>query len=471
MSGRPTPRPAAMPPGASLWRRARTGLQSALGLFQAGAFSSGGVGRHRVASLPFFKRRWHYTVREPELIREILVNRAGDFPKSVMMDDMLRELIGSSAFVINGETWRWKRAILDAALQQARVRQVFARMREAADAALDRLEAAARAGPVAVDVEMTHFAADVIFRTLFSEPIPGDDVGQVIRSFEAFQGVAYAHAILRQSRLPVGLLPGAWRMRRAARAIRAILDKPLERRMAAIRADAPRPANDIVASLARESDPATGRAFDRRDLLDEVAMLFLAGHETSANALAWSLYLLAANPDIQDEARREATRVLAERAPDFADMKALNLIRDVFREALRLYPPVAVIARDATCPEYMAGRDIAPGAVLYVAPWIMHRQARFWDRPEVFDPARFETEAGKQAVRSAYLPFSIGPRVCPGAAFALQEATLVLAMLLRRFRFEVAPGHTPSPIARLTLGSANGVRLVVTPMEVMEALS
>jgi cytochrome P450 len=380
------------------------------------------------------------------------------------MRSMLEDLIGDSVFVANGETWRWRRAIVDQALAQARVRDVMARMREAADALVARIEARIGAGDravVPVDAEMTHFAADVIFRTLFSEPIEAEDAARIVAAFERYQGVAYAHGMLRLARLPVDLFPGAIRRRASAKAIRAVLEKPLRRRLDALAQGREAPANDILASLIASADPETGRRFDAVELLDEVAMLFLAGHETSASALGWALYLLAAAPELQDGVHAEATRVLGERPPEFADMKALDLTRNVFRETLRLYPPVAQIARDSVQREQMGERDVEPGAVVFCPPWILHRQARFWAAPDAFDPARFDTEAGKAAAREAYFPFSLGPRVCPGAAFALQEATLALAMLARRFAFTPVEGGTPQPVGRLTLRSGNGVALQV----------
>ncbi len=153
--------------------------------------------------------------------------------------------------------------------------------------------------------------------------------------------------------------------------------------------------------------------------------------------------------------------MLGEDRPSFKHMKRLGFVRDVFREAMRLYPPVAFVARDSSRPERMMQRDIEAGAVIFVSPWLMHRHEDFWDRPDAFDPARFESEKGQEGLRCAYLPFSMGPRVCAGASFALQEATLLLAELVRRFRVLPAPGHTPEPVARLTLRSANGLPLVM----------
>ena len=458
------PKPASMPPNPSLLKRLSRGLKSSLALVQEAAFGLGGVGRHPIPRAPAGSRTWLYTVREPELIREVLAGRAGDFPKSRLMRSMLSDLIGDSVFVANGETWRWRRAIVDQALEQARVRDVMEQMRAAADALADRIEAqlgAAGEAVVRVDIEATHFAADVIFRTLFSEPIADEDAARIVRAFERYQGVAYAHGMLRLARLPVDLFPGALKRRRSARAIRAVLEKPLRRRLDALAAGGEAPSSDILASLIACADPETGRRFGPDELLDEVAMLFLAGHETSASALGWALYLLAVAPAAQDQVHAEARAVLGERPAAFADMKALAFTRNVFREALRLYPPVAQIARDSTAREHMCGHDVAPGAVVFCPPWILHRQPRFWTDPDAFVPDRFETEPGREAARQAYFPFSLGPRVCPGAAFALQEATLALAMLTRRFAFAPVEGREPEPVGRLTLRSGNGVALEI----------
>jgi cytochrome P450 len=453
-----------MPPNPSLWLRLSRGIKSSLALVQEGSFRTTGVGRHVIRQAPTGRRFFVYTLREPELIREVLVARAADFPKSRLMRAMLQELIGSSVFVENGETWRWRRAIVDQALEQARVREVMARMREAADALIARLDA--RIGEAAstitpVDRETTHFAADVIFRTLFSEPIGDDDARHVIEAFERYQELAYAHAMLSMAKIPLDLFPSAWRRRRSAKSIRTALSRPVRRRLDALAQGREAPTTDILASLIACADPETGRRFGEVELLDEVAMLFLAGHETSASALGWALYLLAITPEVQAEALAEVRRVLGDRAPEFADMKALTLVRNVFREALRLYPPVAQIGRDTVHSEQLGDQGIDPAAVVFCPAWIMHRQPRFWAEPDAFDPGRFETEAGKAAARDAYFPFSMGPRVCPGAAFALQEATLALAMLVRQFEFLPVEGRAPEPVGRLTLRSQNGVVLEV----------
>ena len=460
------PRPPVLPKRASLLQHLQYGLRSGIGMFLSGSYETVAVGRHPIPTMPKGDKRWLFTVRTPELIREVLVRRAEDFPKSSLMDDMLRALTGYSIFISNGEAWKRHRRLMDPAFEGARIKAVFPMMLDAVDGCVARLTAAAeesaRTGePVAVDVEMTHYAADVIFRTIYSEGMDGAAARRFFSAFNVFQEIAYAHGMLRLAKVPTWLLPGHWRAKHAARVIRDILGAPLKRRLAAVRRGEATPTNDILATLMSTVDPVTGTKFDDKELLDQIAMLFLAGHETSATAMAWALYLLAHTPDIQARAHDEAVAAYGEARPAFSHMRRLPLTRDIFREALRLYPPVAVLARDSSQPEQMMNRQIDPGAVIFVSPWLMQRHDRHWESPHAFDPDRFETENGKAGLRDAYLPFSMGPRVCAGASFALQEAVLLLSEALRRFEFTPAPGHVPQPVARLTLRSANGIPLMV----------
>ena len=459
------PRPPVLPKRASLLQHLQYGLRSGIGMFLSGSYETVAVGRHPIPTMPKGDKRWLFTVRTPELIREVLVRRAEDFPKSSLMDDMLRALTGYSIFISNGEAWKRHRRLMDPAFEGARIRAVFPMMLDAVDACVARIGAHADGpdgpSPMAIDVEMTHYAADVIFRTIFSEPMDAASARRFFKAFAVFQEIAYAHGMLKLARVPTWLLPGHWRAKAAAKVIRRILEAPIKRRLAAVRRGDPTPKDDIMATLITTVDPETGTGFDDGELLDQIAMLFLAGHETSATAMAWSLYLLANCPHIQERAHAEATTVFGERRPAFEHMKRLGLTRDVFREAMRLYPPVAFLARDTVQTERLANKVAEPDSVVFVSPWLMHRHAQHWDQPDSFVPDRFETPEGEEGLRCAYLPFSMGPRVCAGAAFALQEATLLLAELVRRFKFTPAPGHTPVPVARLTLRSENGVPLIV----------
>jgi cytochrome P450 len=241
--------------------------------------------------------------------------------------------------------------------------------------------------------------------------------------------------------------------------IRGLITQLTEQRMAAIRAGtAP---DDLATKIMTTRDPQTGELFETEEMVDQVAIFFLAGHETSASALAWTLYLMAIFPDWQDRVAAEAEEVLSARS-DFGLVSRLRTSRDVFREALRLYPPVPMMVRQATCPERFRDRDVPKGSQIVLSPWHLHRHERLWDRPDEFDPARWGTENGKTCQREAYIPFSAGARVCTGAGFAMVEGPLILSMLLRSYRIEPVPGRIPRPVAHLTVRSRDGIWLRLT---------
>jgi cytochrome P450 len=195
-------------------------------------------------------------------------------------------------------------------------------------------------------------------------------------------------------------------------------------------------------------------------MVDQVAIFFLAGHETSASALAWALYLLATHPEAQTRVVDEA-QTLSER-PDFSEMSKLRYTRDVFREALRLYPPVPMMVRENIQPEVMRERRVAPRAQIVLSPWHLHRHTKIWPNPDGFDPSRWQTEEGRVCARDGYMPFSAGPRVCTGAGFAMVEGVLLLALLLRQFRFDPVQGQIPVPVAHLTVRAKDGIKLLVS---------
>ncbi len=189
-------------------------------------------------------------------------------------------------------------------------------------------------------------------------------------------------------------------------------------------------------------------------MVDQVAIFFLAGHETSASALAWSLYLLAANPEWQSKVAIEARE---QDLTTFGAISKLKTARDVFREALRLYPPVPMMVRETTQTECFRDRDVPIGAQIVVSPWHLHRHSRQWESPDDFDPDRWKTDNGKECMRNAYIPFSTGKRVCPGAGFAMIEGPLMLAKLATEYQFAALPDEVPEPVAHLTVRAKNGI--------------
>ena len=341
------------------------------------------------------------------------------------------------------------------------LRDAFPAIVTAGQGVVDRLKPLADNTPVEIELHTSHVAADVIFRTLFSIPIEHEMATQVFHEFQAHQRSQPVVNLGALVPLP------RWfprfhrrRTRVTARNIRRLIEQLVQNRLGQIEeGTAP---DDLASKIMTAADPADGTGFDVDQMVDQVSIFFLAGHETSASALAWALYLLALYPDWQERVAQEAKTVFSGNGPEFSDMSKLRITRDVFRETLRLYSPVPMMVREARCPHEFRGRKIPKGAQIVLSPWHLHRHERLWGEPDAFDPARFETENGRECLRNAYIPFSKGPRVCPGAGFAMIEGPLLLAMLVSKYRVQIVDGQEPVPVAHLTVRSKDGIWLKIT---------
>ncbi|MBI1416877.1 MAG: cytochrome P450 [Limimaricola sp.] len=445
------PKPAARPDKVSLWRYLR--------LFRADILSAQPAKLYRAWMAEFRTPFFHSVmVNDLAVIRTVLNDRPDDFPKSDRVGSGLRPLLGNSVFLTNGAVWKRQRRIIDPAFEEGgRLRETYPAIHAAGQAAAARLARLADGAPQEVEFEASHAAADVIFRTLFSVPIEDRVAAQVFDQFRSYQRT---QPILNLA----AFLPGpSWmprfykrRTKQTAKAIRALIRQMVTGRLTQI-ADGTAP-DDLCTKILTATDPQSGDRFDATEMVDQVAIFFLAGHETSASALAWTLYLLATHPDWQDRVAAEAAGFSGE----FADLAKLRVTRDVFREALRLYPPVPMMVREATGPETFRGRALARGAQIVLSPWHLHRHERIWPAPDDFDPARWQTEAGRACARDAYMPFSSGARVCVGAGFAMVEGVVLLAALLRDFRFEAVKDRVPVPVAYLTVRARDGIWLKIS---------
>ena len=445
------PKPPSRPEKVSLWRYMR--------LFSDDILSAQPAKLYRAwmaeFKTPFFRS---YMINDPSLIKRVLQERPDDFPKSDRIGAGLRPLLGNSVFLTNGETWKRQRRIIDPAFEGGRLRDTFPAMWAAGEASVARMTKLADGTPQEVEAETSHAAADVIFRTLFSISIEDQVATRVFDEFRTYQRT---QPILNLA----AFIPGPKWMPRffksetktTALAIRALITGLTAQRSDQIK-DGTAP-DDLDTKIMTTADPETGETFGVDEMVDQVAIFFLAGHETSASALAWTLYLLAMHPDWQDKLAVEAQDL----TPDFGSVPKLRQTRDVFREALRLYPPVPMMVRETTCPEQFRDHPVKRGAQVVLSPWHLHRKERLWDNPDGFDPTRWGTENGKACARDAYMPFSSGPRVCTGTGFAMIEGVLLVAMLVRAFKFEVVAGRVPEPVAHLTVRAKDGIWLRFVP--------
>ncbi|GHF67879.1 cytochrome P450 [Seohaeicola zhoushanensis] len=441
------PKPAARADKVSLWRYLR--------LFRRDILSAQPARLYRAwmaeFRTPFFRS---FLLNQPDLVAEVLKRRPSDFPKSDRVGEGLRPLLGNSVFLSNGETWKRQRSIIDPAFEGGRLRDTFPAMVAAGQAAVARLGT----GETEIEAVTSHLAADVIFRTLFSLPIDAPVAAEV---FERFRDYQRSQPILNLAAfLPLPRWMPRFHRRAtkaAARDIRRLIGGLVAARAAEIAAgNAP---DDLATKIMTTPDPETGDRFDAAEMVDQVAIFFLAGHETSASALAWALFLLAQFPDWQERVAAEAAAFDG----SFAALSRLRVTRDVFREALRLYPPVPMMVREATGAERFRDRAVPKGAQLVVSPWHLHRHERLWDDPDGFDPDRWQSENGQSCLREAFIPFSAGARVCPGAGFAMIEGPLLLALLVRSFRIAPVEGKPPVPVAHLTVRAKDGIWLKVMP--------
>lgn len=444
-------------------REGRVSLRRYLRLFRQDILSAQPARLYRAwmaeFRTPFFRS---YLCNQPELVDLVLKQRPDDFPKSNRIREGLTPLLGNSVFVTNGETWKRQRRIIDPAFEGGRLRDVFPAMCAAGLGAVARLAPLADGTPRDIEGEASHAAADVIFRTLFSIPIENEVAARVFEEFRAHQRTQPVVNIGALVPLPKWVPRFHKRKtKQTAQVIRGLIAQLTAARQRDI-AGGTAP-DDLATKIMTTADPQTGQRFDTGEMVDQVAIFFLAGHETSASALAWALYLLALYPEWQDKVAGEAEAVFGAGDPQFSQMSKLGVTRDVFRETLRLYPPVPMMVRQAARPETFRERAVAEGAQIVLSPWHLHRHERIWDNPDGFDPARYGTEAGRASMRCAYMPFSAGQRVCPGAGFAMIEGVVLLAMLARAYRFEAVATRPAMPVAHLTVRGKDGIWLKITP--------
>lgn len=439
------PKPASRPDKVTLWRYMR--------LFRKDLLSAQPARLYRAwmaeFKTPFFRS---YLINQPELIDLVLKERPMDFPKSSRIAEGLRPLLGKSVFLTNGETWKRQRRIIDPSFEGGRLKETYPAMLEAADAAVARLS---ESNGVEIEELCSHAAADVIFRTLFSIPIENEIANDV---FHAFQEHQRSQPILNLAAfvpLPKWMPRfHSTKSKSTARKIRALISQLVAERQTEI--DNGTAPDDLATKIMTTRDPETGQKFSQEEMVDQVAIFFLAGHETSASALAWSLYLLATHPEWQESIHDASNGVDFK---EFSTVTQMGVARDVFRETLRLYPPVPMMVREATQQECFRDRVVPKASQIVISPWHLHRHERQWDNPDDFDPGRWKTENGKECQRNAFIPFSTGQRVCPGAGFAMIEGPLFLAKLISAFEFLPVKGRVPVPVAHLTVRSKDGIFL------------
>ncbi|WP_457352439.1 cytochrome P450 [Roseateles sp. P5_D6] len=393
-------------------------------------------------------------VFDPELVREVMVDHADALIRWARGPEVFSQLMGQSVLVTEGATWQRQRRMLMQAFTPKRVAGYAALMTDAAVAGL----AGVQDGEVAMDTLFSHLTMDVISRTLFSTPI-GADTAAAAHAVQVLSETALAEMFWPFT-LPDWLpLPGKAAKRRAHKLMHGLLGGHVNARRAS--GDG-KP--DLLGMLMALRDEATGEALSPQEVYDQCMVSFQAGHETSATALLWWSWLLAAHPEAQARARAEVDAVLAGSVPTADDAGALPFLSATLKEAMRLYPPVAaVMTRRLTREITLGGVRLPARTLVRVTPWLLHRDPRWWpDAPLAFKPERFMPGAAHEIPRGAYIPFGLGPRVCLGQHFAVLEMTLIAALLLQRFELSPAGNEAPKPRMAVTLRPESGLTLRLT---------
>lgn len=400
--------------------------------------------------------RWHM-VMEPGAIRRILLEEVDNYPKSNATKNILRPAIGDSLFIAEDAHWRWQRRTAAPVFSHRNVMALAPIMSAAAQRSADRLGAT---GNHAVDLldEMVRTTFDVISDVTFSGEGTFDSAA-VHRAIDGYIAAAGKVSILDMLGMPDWLpRPSRFRSGPVVKRMRRVADEAIEARMKRGQGDIP----DLLDLLLAGEDLETKRRMNTSELRDNLLTFIVAGHETTALTLAWALYLCAFDQEVQERARREIDEVVTGEMVTGEDAQNLPFLRCIVDEALRLYPPAGIISRTAQKTDMLCARDVRPGDTVMIPIYALHRHKQLWEEPDAFRPDRF---ADRKAIdRYAYLPFGDGPRICIGASFAIQEAVIILATLLRRFRFNLVPGRPPSPVMILTLRPDTGVWLTLDPV-------
>jgi cytochrome P450 len=414
--------------------------------------------RYEMFTMPLLTRML-YVCNSPDTVEKLFIEHHQSFErKSSQQRHALAPLLGDGLLISDGAVWKTRRRTVSPVVHASKLPIFAPVMVETATELVDKWN---RLGaPTEVDAQkaMAGLTAEIIIRAVFGRQLGDAYAAETIAAFAEYQ------RNVAQLDLPYFFGLPDWlpryqpaSIRRAARRIHDVLDRVI----AGVRAGRQAGETSMISLLLDATDPETGLPLDATGLRNEAATIFLAGHETTANSLAWCWYLLSQSPEVERRLHAELDGVLGGRAPTLADMPRLAYTRAVFEETIRLYPPIPILARVAARTEKIRRFTIEPGSLVAVVPWLLQRHRNFWDQPDSFVPERFLPENAAKLVRHAHLPFSVGPRVCAGAAFGQAEAVLCLATLAQAVRLRLAPGAVVEPVCRLTLRPGDALPMIV----------
>jgi cytochrome P450 len=399
-------------------------------------------------------RQHMYLVNHTDYVREILVTNQSNFLKSRALQ-RAKVLLGEGLLTSEGQHHLRQRRLVQPAFHRERLAGYAAAMSETAVRVRQRWQAGSS---MDVSVEMAKLTLSVVAKTLFSADVESEasEIGEAMTAaLEMFQLL-----VMPFSELLVKLpLPSVRRFQKG----RALLDSTIYSLVRERRASG-RDTGDLLSMLLfAQDEEKDGAGMTDEQVRDEALTLFLAGHETTANALTWTWYLLSQHPEVERRLHAELDTVLQGRVPELADVPQLRYAEMILAEALRLYPPAWAIGRMAKQPFSLGDIEIPANSICILSPYLMHRDARWFPDPEKFDPERWTPEAREARPKFAYFPFGGGARVCIGERFAWMEGVIVMAAIAQKWRLRLVPGQTVEPLPLITLRVKNGLRMVAEP--------
>jgi cytochrome P450 len=395
-----------------------------------------------------------HLLNHPDHVQHVLQRHAANYDKRTRSTGFIRGVTGESLLTANGDYWQRQRRLIQPAFHRQHIAGFLGPMVEATQAMLDRWSRRdPSAGPLDVAAEMSRLTYLIVGRTLFSA-----DVGRDADTIHASMQIVLPHTFDRLGRVwnwPDWVpTPANRRFRQALRQVDQTVYRLIaeHRRVLAETGTAP---PDLLGLLLQVRDESTGEGLSDAQLRNETTTFLLAGHETTANTLTWTFHLLGQHPEIARQVRDEARSVLDARAPTLDDLPRLALTRRVVLESMRLFPPIWIIERRVIAEDAVGGFHLPAGSSVVISPYALHRHPGFWDRPEEFDPARFE-----QSPPEAYIPFGAGPRFCIGREFALMEAQVATAMVAQAVELIPVAGHPVEPWPGITLRTRHGLLMI-----------
>jgi cytochrome P450 len=383
-----------------------------------------------------------YLLNHPDYVRYVLLDNNHNYDKTTYSNQVFKKLIGDNLLSAEGETWRRQRRLMQPAFHHTRLELLDSLVVTAAQEMLVRWDALyAQGQPLDIAREMSGLTLTVTARALFGVNLGervnqiGDIVNRAARFFEK-----PSHPIVQQAVLE----------------FQTVIDEIIQERKQDFQDN-----GDLLSSLMQARDASGQRRMDDEELRTQLFALLLAGYETTANALSWTWYLLVQHPDIYTRLRQEVQAVLGGRPPEFSDLDKIPFLRQVLDESLRLYPPAWILGRRAIGEDMIGGYYVAPGTVLAISIYTLHRHPAFWENPDTFDPQRFAPTQAVARHRFAYIPFGGGPRQCIGNNLGLMEASLVIACVCQRYELRLPPGSEVLPQALFVLRPSRDVLMTL----------